>query len=163
MQLEKGVHLYLHNREEHLDAIGQFVQQLPNKKGIIVCSRCTHPHTVSKLTSHSIRTDRLFFIDCISKAQGKTIHPENNAIHLSHPDNIHELKTAIQTLSARHNYVVFDDLAMFLHHTTPAKALSLLCEFAAEKPVYVFSKQQSLQPEIIDWLMHTGKVFSEKP
>ncbi|MBI4017135.1 MAG: hypothetical protein HY363_05595 [Candidatus Aenigmarchaeota archaeon] len=157
--------VHLHSKDS-IEVIGKFLQNQNNKKSIVVCSE--HPYTFfsSKLTAYGVRTDRILFVDCISKAGGQKLHHENNVVFSSHPTELKELGFALQTLSKGHQLIVLDNASSMLRHNTKeavAHFLQLL-NTNVEKPVHVFSQQHQTPPEFVDSIWTLAKtVLSESP
>lgn len=161
-----SISVYLHGKENSVEVLRHFLNPQRSKRGIVICAEHPYAFLASKLTAHGVRTDRILFVDCISKAGGHRMHHENNVVFVSHPADLNELSSALQTLSKGHQFIVFDDAASLLQYNTKEAVTHFLqlLNTTLEKPVHVFSQQHRTPPDFIDSIWNVAKsVISESP
>jgi hypothetical protein len=141
--------------------------QKDHDAGVIITVNQPFPVMRKVLEKNTVDTDKLYFIDCISKTAGGGSEKDEHCLYVNSPSDLTELSIAImqvlESLGKKKKFVFIDSLATFLMYNS-AGTLSKFSHFLITKIslMDVSGILMSVEEEMDAKLITELKSFCEK-
>jgi hypothetical protein len=141
--------------------------QKDHDAGVIITVNQPYPVLEKILEKNGVKTDSLYFIDCISKTAGGGSEKSKKCLYVNSPSDLTELSIAImqalESFGDKKKFVFIDSLATFLMYNS-AGTLSKFSHFLITKIslMDVSGIFMSVEEEMDEKLINELKSFCEK-
>lgn len=148
---KRGVFAHVLSRD-CLESIVPLLRALWRERGVFVTGT-PYPVARAQLHGKGVRTDRVFFVDVVSKEGKKELLSDHECVYACAGD-LSGLSVVLQQLARRHDYVVLE-LDALLEKNSWEQVQNLVKGVASVRgaSVHVVGNQYSLPPQFMDGLL----------